>query len=141
MYKYPYKYLYKYGPVQEKGVIFQEECAPKIPAGHGCPRDPSRLPARFYEHKDYQGDSFGLCIGDECANLGPEWNDRISSMIVPARAAVTIYEHINFGGENAKFQSLNNDLRINLTDYHFKYKFPPKSWNDQVSSIKVVSTI
>jgi hypothetical protein len=135
VYKYPYKYLYKYGPVQEKGVIFQEECAPKIPAGHGCPRDPSRLPARFYEHKDYQGDSFGLCIGDECANLGPEWNDRISSMIVPARAAVIIYEHVNFGGQKARFPGYST---VNLTDHHFI--FPPWiSWNDRVSSIKVVS--
>jgi hypothetical protein len=139
VYKYKYKYLYKYGPSQAKGVVSQIGCPGTMKPGRNCEEETGTPPTRFYKDVDNQGDSFGLCVGDECAVLPLEWNDHISSIAVAPRSQVTLYEDFNSGGHSIKFQNMSRTgsfLKIDLTDYHFGL-FPPKSWNDQVSSIKV----
>jgi hypothetical protein len=109
VYKYKCKYLYKYGPSQAKGVVSQIGCPGKIEPGRNCEAETERPPTWFYEHIDYQGDSFGLCVRDECANLYPDWNDRISSIKVAPESQVTLFQNINFnrdaGGESINFKN------------------------------------
>lgn len=50
----------------------------------------------FYEHINYQGASF--CASADNAWVGGTWNDRVSSVRVPAGATVELYEHSNYGG-------------------------------------------
>ena len=50
----------------------------------------------FYEHINYQGRS--QCVTANVARLGSSWNDRISSVKVPAGVKVRLYERAGYGG-------------------------------------------
>lgn len=81
--------------------------------------------ATFYEHCDYQGQSWTLGPG-EYPNLGKFGiaNDSISSIRSPPGLRVTLYEHDNFQGRAA---AIVGDIPC-LTNINF---------NDAASSIKV----
>ena len=82
-------------------------------------------PVCFYEHADFQGDSF--CATDSQSWVGNAWNDRISSVKVPPGASVTLYEDVGMGGQSV---FLDSDVS-NLTSLHF---------NDSASSFTLTTT-
>lgn len=93
--------------------------------------------AYFYEHIDRRGASFSLKVGTSSSYVGNSWNDRISSVIPACTGNWTVlYEHKNYGGKALAIENSNNMCRyyFNLTDVQLSNG---KSWNDQVSSIRV----
>ncbi|AKJ30172.1 basic secretory protein-like protein [Caldimonas brevitalea] len=81
-------------------------------------------PVCFYADINYQGASF--CGSANNGWVGRTWNDRISSVKVPAGAQVTLYEHANYGGRSLV---LNGD-NANLV---------PMGMNDMASSFKLTA--
>ena len=62
--------------------------------------------------------------------VGWDWNDRISSLGIPAGKTVVLYEHSDFGGESITLTSSVSDLRdVGGLGYGW--------WNNQVSSIRI----
>ena len=76
----------------------------------------------FYADLDLQGDSFQLCSSSN--NLPSQWNDRISSFVIPEGFSVQLYADNNKGG----------DLRGPYTEGLYNV---PSSFNDQASSVVV----
>src|SRR5262249_12534030 len=77
----------------------------------------------------FEGDSFS---GDsDVAFVGVDWNDRISSVQIPAGVKVTLFEHSDFGGASLTLTGNAADLR--------NYPGPGSdgTWNDAVSSIRL----
>lgn len=94
------------------------------------PSDPP--PSRevvLYEHIDFSGQAFGA-TGDQ-SYVGPEWNDRVSSVHVPGGHTVVLYEHAGYGGAALTLSEDQVDLRW------FPGPGPDGTWNDVVSSIRV----
>jgi peptidase inhibitor family I36 len=83
----------------------------------------------FFEHIDYVGASFAA--SGDMSFVGWDWNDRISSVSVPAGMTVTLYEDADFGGATLTLTSDASDLRW------FSGPGPDGTWNDQVSSIRI----
>jgi hypothetical protein len=82
-----------------------------------------------YEHLDFTGAS--LSVPSDMQFVGWDWNDRVTSIRVPAGRTVTLYEHSDFGGQSLTLTSDSGDLR--------NYSGPGAdgTWNDAVSSIRV----
>ncbi len=78
----------------------------------------------FYEHINFEGQSF--CVGgnQQIVNLNGAWNDQISSISVPASSGARVCEHANFGGRCVEMNQPISDLR----GYNF---------NDVISSLTV----
>lgn len=85
--------------------------------------------ATLYDDVGYGGSS--LDLGSDSAFVGWEWNDRISSIHVPAGRTVTLFEHADFAGESLTLTGDVDDLR--------QYPGPGTdgTWNDASSSILV----
>lgn len=82
----------------------------------------------FYEHLDFTGASFAR--GSDW-DFVEDWNDRITSVRVPAGVTVILYQHWHFEGESLTLTSDAADLR--------DFPFPGGgTWNDQVSSIRII---
>ena len=80
----------------------------------------------FYEHINYQGASF--CASADSNWVGGTWNDRISSVKIPAGYKVSLFEHINYGG---RVLALTGDTP-NLVGLNF---------NDAASSLKITAPV
>ncbi|ANH68640.1 peptidase inhibitor family I36 protein [Mitsuaria sp. 7] len=80
----------------------------------------------FYEHANYAG--AGLCRSTTTSWIGPTWNDRVSSIRVPAGFKVELFADINFGGRSVTLTADN----ANLTSV---------SMNDAVSSMRVTKVV
>jgi hypothetical protein len=80
----------------------------------------------FYENANYAG--AGLCRSTTTSWIGPTWNDRISSIRVPAGFKVELFADINFGGRSVTLTADN----ANLTAV---------SMNDAVSSMRVTKVV
>jgi hypothetical protein len=85
----------------------------------------------FYGDINFSGGAFSL--SSDSSFVGWDWNDRISSVIVPAGQTVTLYEHSDFGGQSLTLTSDAADLR------QFAGPGPGNTWNDAVSSIRIGS--
>jgi len=83
------------------------------PTGRAC----------FYADYNYNGAAFCLDRGQSIAQLGPQWNDRISSFRVEGGATVTACEDFNYGGRCLQFGS--NAVQLS------------GDANDSISSIRV----
>ena len=83
----------------------------------------------FYEDIYYGGASFSA--GSDLSFVGWDWNDRISSMSIPAGMSVTVYQDIDFGGASLTLTGDIVDLRWDAGPG------PDGTWNDQVSSIRI----
>ncbi len=83
--------------------------------------------ATFYEHCDYQGQSWQLDVGDYSwvENVGIP-NDFLSSVRVPPGLKVILYEHINFQGRQLE---LTSDIPCLVN----------KAFNDHTSSIRIIN--
>jgi uncharacterized protein YraI len=77
--------------------------------------------ACFFEHWNYEGDSFCLRAGDDVAALN-NWNDRISSIRVEAGAEVTVCRDFNYQGPCTTITANVPQL---------------VTWNDTISAIRV----
>ena len=78
----------------------------------------------FYADINYSGSSFSYTAGSY-SNIGSTWNDRASSVRVPAGTVVAVYEHGAFGGRCETFRASDGDLRNNAIG------------NDTITSLKV----
>jgi hypothetical protein len=76
----------------------------------------------FYNDENFSGDSFCSSPGESMRNIGPRFNDQVTSIRIPRGLRVTIYDDENFGGRS---QTYTSDV-ANLG-----------SWNDRFSSFKI----
>jgi pimeloyl-ACP methyl ester carboxylesterase len=90
---------------------------------------PASPPPVFYEHIDFGGASFGAPA--DLAFVGWEWNDRMSSVHVPAGRTVVLYEDAEYGGQSLTIAGDDVDLR------QHPGPGPDGTWNDAVSAIRV----
>jgi hypothetical protein len=79
-------------------------------------------PVVFYEHLDFSGEAVELA--GEVPFVGWNWNDRITSIRIPAGKTVVLYEHDWFRGASVTLTGDQPDLRT-------------LGFNDSASSIRV----
>jgi hypothetical protein len=96
----------------------------------GSARISSAQSVTLFDDIYFGGASFST--SGDMSFVGWDWNDRISSLSVPGGMTVTVYQDIDFGGESLTLSGDNVDLRW------FSGPGPDGTWNDQVSSIRVV---
>jgi hypothetical protein len=82
-----------------------------------------------YEALDFSGASFS--VTSDQSFVGWDWNDRVTSIRVPAGQTVTLYGDIDFGGPSLTLTSDAPDLR------QFAGPGGDGTWNDAVSSIRL----
>ena len=78
----------------------------------------------FYEHVNYVGAS--MCLAADSAWVGSGWNDRISSVKVPAGFKVQLFADINYGGKSITLTADNANL-------------VPSGFNDTASSMRITA--
>lgn len=93
------------------------------------PPPPVASDPSFYLHVDFTGSS--LSAGSNMAYVGSAWNDRVSSVHVPAGRTVVLFQHADFGGESLTLTADESDLR------RHPGPGPDGTWNDVASSIQV----
>lgn len=76
-----------------------------------------------YEHAQFAGQRRDVFADDRVAWVGPQWNDRISSVACDRGCTLTGYEHIDFGGAAQRFDR----TAANVGAF----------WNDRISSMRV----
>jgi glucosylceramidase len=83
----------------------------------------------FFELEQYQGAAF--CSDTSSPLLGRIWNDRISSVRVPAGASVKLYENANYGGRMVQITADSPSLaQLSFDDQTSSYQItqpPPKA--------------
>ena len=80
--------------------------------------------ACFFNDANFRGEYFCVAAGANVGAVPDDMNDRISSIRVFGRAAVTVFRDVRFRGGSAVF---DRDIR-NLRD---------ENWNDRISSMRV----
>jgi hypothetical protein len=95
----------------------------------------------FYEHINFQGESFVLTAGKEMNNLtevkdsaGKHWSDRISSIKIEGDLEVIIWDDINFFDEPKNDVAIVKSSTVNLAER----PNPSYDWSDTISCICVV---
>jgi hypothetical protein len=83
--------------------------------------------ALFFEHINYDGD--WAAANSSVSWVGDDWNDEISSVAMLPGVTVTLFEHIDFGGQSLELTSNAPDLRT------FPGPGQNGNWNDAASSI------
>jgi len=103
-----------------------------------CAADPSYSQVFLYEHTSYGGASLSFTYDQDVADLTKwrlpnskkNWNDVISSLKVGKFAKITLYQHINYGGNfvtiTADGQNVKNQPNLHSI-----------GWGDYVSSFRV----
>ncbi|NOS90584.1 MAG: DUF4476 domain-containing protein [Cyclobacteriaceae bacterium] len=84
-------------------------------------------PVTLFEHERFGGASLNI-NGNWDASMNPQWNDRVSSIKVPAGYKIIVYEHTLQTGAS---MTLTKDWTIANGNFTF---------NDKISSIKIVET-
>ncbi len=82
-------------------------------------------PIVLFEHVQFDGASLAITSNWDIS-LNPEWNDRISSIKVPAGYKIIVYEH---GSQDGETMTLTKDWTCDGDNYAF---------NDMISSIQIV---
>lgn len=83
-----------------------------------CPARPKPA-CTMYEHANFRGGK--LQVRGKMRWVGNNWNDKVSAVKVPQRCKLTVYQHIDYGGDRRAFGPGNTHYVGNL-------------WNDQISS-------
>ncbi len=79
---------------------------------------------QFFEHSNFTGNKLVYTVADY-GSIPSGWNDKISSIRIPAGIHVILYEHGNFQGKSLV---LHGDWTVaNTADF----------WNDRISSFKI----
>jgi pimeloyl-ACP methyl ester carboxylesterase len=99
------------------------------PRGGSGPDPGSDGEISLYEHILFDGES--LSSSGDLSFVGWTWNDRISSLRIPAGKTVVLYEHIDFGGASLTLTGDQVDLRDHAGPG------VDGTWNDAVSSIRI----
>lgn len=91
--------------------------------------DPPVEDVLVYEHVGFAGESSAL--SSSRSYVGGQWNDRVSSVHIPAGRVVVLYEHADFGGLSLTLEGDAADLR--------DYPGPglDGTWNDAASAIEI----
>ena len=96
--------------------------------------DMPRTGACFFRDSEFRGDYFCMRAGDRESSLPRGFSDQISSIRVFGDARVRVFNDVNFGGVNTRFDNNVRDLaRVPVPDNR------RKNWNDRISSIAVFS--
>jgi predicted chitinase len=78
-------------------------------------------PVCFFEHVNYGGASF--CTQDDSPWVGATWNDRISSVRVPAGTQVELFFDINYGGRALTITGdAPNLVNLNFNDFASSFR-------------------
>lgn len=97
---------------------------PGRPGGPGGPGWGNRQPAcTFYEHAAFAGRREEVRDGAAVPSIGPQWNDRISSVECRPGCTFTAYEHVNWQGRSVQWRA--------------RVGFVGPEWNDRVSGYRV----
>ena len=80
--------------------------------------------ACFYQDANFRGRYFCVAAGDEMSTMPSGANDRVSSIRVFGRAAVTVFEDARFQGESLRLDASVRDLQN-------------ENFNDAISSIQI----
>ncbi|MGN7876975.1 peptidase inhibitor family I36 protein [Roseateles sp. 22389] len=86
----------------------QEASVPGGAASAGATATATAAQVCFYEHANYAGAS--LCRSTTTSWIGPTWNDRISSIRVPAGYKVELFADQNFRGATVTLTADNANL-------------------------------
>lgn len=85
----------------------------------------------FYRDSNGRGDKFPAFISSQEPEVG-KFNDRFSSIYLPAGAKVELFRNSNYGGSSLPLHnSTNSGQMINLKDHGF---------NDRTSSYKIINS-
>jgi hypothetical protein len=82
--------------------------------------------ACFYQDSNYRGQHFCVEAGDDLSALPSGANDRVSSIRLFGRTAVTVFDSTRFRGQSLRFDSDVRDLEF-------------EDFNDVISSIQIES--
>lgn len=75
----------------------------------------------FFEHTEYRGASF--CGASDVAWVGTVWNDRMSSVRVPAGTQVELFFDVNFNGRSVKLVGdTPNLVGLNFNDFASSFR-------------------
>ncbi len=98
-------------------------------------------PICFFEHVNYQGQSY--CASADSAWVGSAWNDRISSVRVPAGYRVVLFEHINYGGRSVTLTADTASLvPLNSNDFASSFRItPPVAAPSPVASVQLAQSL
>jgi len=55
---------------------------------------------KFWEHINFGGESFTMNAGENKPNLGPSWNDKITSLKIGKNIRVTLCKNTDCNGNN-----------------------------------------
>ena len=80
--------------------------------------------ACFFRDVDFRGEYFCVQAGDSVGRVPDDMNDRISSIRIFGRAAVSVFRDVRFNGGSLRFDHSVRDLR-------------DERWNDRISSMRV----
>jgi hypothetical protein len=75
----------------------------------------------FYTDSNYRGANFCVSSNESSRNVGPRYNDRISSIRIFGRAQVTVYDNESFNGSRSTFSQDMPNLGV---------------WNDRITSFE-----
>jgi len=70
--------------------------------------------------------------------LSADWNDVISSLLLPKNYKVVLYKHANFQGEQRIILGLKQIEHSDKPVWTGTVNFANTEWNDRVSSIKII---
>lgn len=104
-------------------------------------KEPNEDEVVFFEHINYGGcwmaakvvANYASLVGNAYMPICGKtinWNDTISSIKVGAKAKVTVYEHVNYGGKSQTWKG-NCNAPFCLKDLR------DWGWNDKISSFRV----
>lgn len=94
----------------------------------------------FYEHINYQGQSY--CTSASTAWIGAQWNDRISSVRVPAGYKVELFQHANYGGRVlALTGDTANLVGLGFNDLASSLKITPPATSSKVATIQIAQSL
>ncbi len=115
------------GPVGSPGLT--------PPVVDGTPPPPPPPPTGgpnvvFHENAAFGGASFSTAT--DITFVGSDWNDRITSVEVPAGTIVVLFQDSNYNGARLVLTSNVSDLAM------YPGPGPDGSWNDVVSSVRIL---
>ena len=96
--------------------------APQAKAGSPGARAPGAKGCWYYSEAGFQGERAEIVDGDDLANLGDSWNDKITSISCHPLCTLTAYENEGHGGAQKRFNGDINNLG---------------AWSDKISSMSV----
>jgi pimeloyl-ACP methyl ester carboxylesterase len=99
------------------------------PSSPPAPPAPPAIEALFHSDIEFAGQT--MAASGDLSFVGSEWNDKISSVHVPAGATVVLYERVDYGGDSLTLSGDVADLS------RVPGPSPSGNWNDAVSSIRV----